>query len=178
MHLSDEEVALLSTLDASLVHNPSSNLKLNCGIAPIASYKERGVRVALGTDGASSNNNLNMVEELHIASLLGRLGGNLSAYEAVSMATIDGARALGLDDRIGTIEVGKEADLIMVNLNKSHLTPLNDPFSALAYSAQASDVDTVLCQGKILMEGRVLTGYDINELIEDTKRCWSGVLSR
>ena len=178
VHLSDEEVALLSTLDASLVHNPSSNLKLNCGIAPIASYRERGVRVALGTDGASSNNNLNMVEELHIASLLGRLGGNLSAYEAVSMATIDGARALGLDDRIGTIEVGKEADLIMVNLNKSHLTPLNDPFSALAYSAQASDVDTVLCQGKILMEGRVLTGYDINELIEDTKRCWSGVLSR
>ncbi len=178
VHLSDEEVAQLSTLDAALVHNPSSNLKLDCGIAPIASYRQQGLTVALGTDGASSNNNLNMVEEMHIASLLGRLGGHLSPYEVLSMATIEGARALDLDDRIGTLEVGKEADVIMVNLARVHLTPRNDLFSALVYSAQASDVDTVLCQGKILMENRVLTGYDVDSLLKDVEARWAAVLSR
>ena len=178
VHLSDEEVSLLSSLDASVVRNPSGNLKLDCGIAPIASYKARGVSVALGTDGASSNNNLNMFEEMHVAALLGRLGGRVSPYEVLSMATIDGARALSLDDRIGTLEVGKEADLIMVNLKQPHLTPHNDLFSALVYSAQASDVSTVLCQGKILMENRILTGYDVDSLLEDTEARWASVLSR
>lgn len=178
VHLTDEEVDLLGNLDCAIVHNPSSNLKLNCGIAPVASYRRRGLTVALGTDGASSNNNLNMVEELHLASLLGRLGSSLSAYEAVSMATIDGARALGLQDRIGTLESGKEADLIMVGLDKAHLTPLNDPISAIAYSAQSSDVDTVICQGKILMENRRLTGYDIDELIATTNARWAAILQR
>ncbi len=178
VHLSDEEVALLSTLDATVVHNPSSNLKLDCGIAPIASYQRRGLSIALGTDGASSNNNLNMFEEMHIASLLGRLGGHLSPYEVLSMATIEGARAFALDDRIGTVEVGKEADLIMVNLARPHLTPLNDPFSALVYSAQASDVSTVLCQGKILMENRILAGFDVDSLLKDVEERWAAVLSR
>jgi len=178
VHLSDEETALLAELDAAVVHNPSSNLKLDCGIAPIASYKERGLSISLGTDGASSNNNLNMFEEMHIAALLGRLGGHLSPYEVLKMATIDGARSLGLEERIGTLEAGKEADLIMINLTRAHLNPHNDPFSLLVYSAQASDVDTVFCQGKILMENRNLVHYDIDALVEDVNARWAAVLSR
>lgn len=176
--LNDDEIAHLAQMDAAIVHNPSSNLKLNCGIAPTSLYLKQGLHLALGTDGASSNNNLNMVEEMHLAALLGRLDGTLSAWEVVKMATIDGARALGLDKKIGSIEEGKEADLIMFDLAKSHLTPLNDPFSSLVYSAQASDISTVLCKGEVLMQDRTLTHIDVETLIEETNRAWKDVLKR
>ncbi len=182
VHLTDEDVALLSSYDATIVHNPSSNLKLSSGIAPIASYLEAGIPVALGTDGASSNNNLNMFEEMHIASLLQRVVDTtkmkLSPYQVLEMATSTGAHALGLGDTIGTLEPGKEADLLLIDLNKSHLTPLNDPFSALVYATQASDVDTVICQGKILMEHRKVLTLDENQTILDVQRSWAEVLER
>ncbi|MGE4453424.1 MAG: amidohydrolase [Sphaerochaeta sp.] len=182
VHLSDEDVALLSSADATIVHNPSSNLKLSSGIAPIASYLDAGIPVALGTDGASSNNNLNMFEEMHIASLLQRVvdtrNQKLSPYQVVKMATSTGAQALGLGDTIGTLEPGKEADLVLIDLNKSHLTPLNDPFSALVYATQASDVDTVICQGKILMEHRKVLTIDEKQTILDVQKSWADILAR
>ncbi len=182
VHLTEEDIKLLKTFDTTIVHNPSSNLKLSSGIAPIASYLNAGISVALGTDGASSNNNLNMFEEMHIASLLGRVvetsGEKTTPYQVLEMATKRGAEALGIGDQIGTLETGKEADLLLIDLKKSHLTPLNDPFSALVYAAQSSDVDTVFCQGKIVMEHRKVCTFDEGQVIEDVQRSWAEVLNR
>jgi 5-methylthioadenosine/S-adenosylhomocysteine deaminase len=182
VHLTDAEVALLADMDATLVHNPSSNCKLSSGIAPIASYLERGVSVGLGTDGASSNNNLNMFEEMHIASLLGRVhtptGTKLNPYQVLSMATVNGAKALGLERRIGMISEGMEADIILLDLKKSHLTPLNDPFSAVVYAAQASDVDTVLCQGKVVMQHRKVLTLDEEQTIKAVNESWDNIQRR
>ncbi len=176
--LSKQDIAYLAESEHAIVHNPSSNLKLNCGIAPVAKYRDAGIRVALGTDGAASNNNLNMVEEMHIAALLGRYQSNLSAYEVLKMATVDGAKALGLEQKIGTLEVGKEADLIMVNTKAAHLTPCNDPFSALVYSAQASDVKTVLCQGQLLLHEGKLLSVDLDAILRAVEKSWSDILAR
>jgi 5-methylthioadenosine/S-adenosylhomocysteine deaminase len=182
VHLTKSEIELLSSLDSSIIHNPSSNCKLASGIAPIREYHEHGINVALGTDGSSSNNNQNMFEEMHISSLLNTVSsgtlGKLSPYNILEMATINGAKAFGIDSSIGTLEVGKEADLILIDTRKSHLTPLNDPFSALVFSTQASDVDTVFCQGNLVMENRKVIGLDIEKTITETNDCWQDVLRR
>ncbi len=181
VHLTESDIALISSLDMTIVHNPSSNLKLGSGIAPIASYIKGGIPIALGTDGASSNNNLNMFEEMHIASLLGRVSGQttkLKPYQVLEMATKNGAMAMGLQEKIGTLEVGKEADLILIDLQKSHLTPLNDPFSALVYATQASDVATVICQGNILMENHAMKTLNENQILRDVNDTWANVLQR
>ncbi len=182
VHLTDDEIASLVRHDAGVVHNPTSNCKLASGIAPVAKMREAGLKLALGTDGASSNNNLNLFEEMHVASLLSTVstGDTLSLppYDAMRMATIGGAEVLGLDSAIGTLEQGKEADLILVETRKSHLTPLNNPFSALVFAAQASDVDTVFCKGKLLMQGRKLTTVDEAEAMRTTNACWKDILAR
>ncbi|ADY13766.1 amidohydrolase [Sphaerochaeta globosa] len=182
VHLTDTEVELLKGLDSTIVHNPSSNCKLSSGIAPISTYFQKGISVALGTDGASSNNNLNMFEEMHVASLLGKVykptGYTLHPYEVLSMATVNGAKALGLEKKIGQLKAGMEADILLVNTHASHLTPLNDPFSALVYATQASDVDTLLCQGRILMEGRKVMTIDEDQVIKDAQKSWAEVQQR
>jgi 5-methylthioadenosine/S-adenosylhomocysteine deaminase len=102
----------------------------------------------------------------------------LTPYDTVRMATAGGAEVLGLDDRIGTLEAGKDADLILVDTKKSHMTPLNNPFSALVFSAQASDVDTVFCQGRLLMQNRRLTTIEETEAMRKTELCWKDILTR
>ncbi len=182
VHFTDSEMQHMKGLDASVVHNPSSNCKLSSGIAPISTYVENGLNVALGTDGASSNNNLNMVEEMHVASLLGKVhtptNYKLHPYEVLQMATCNGAKALGLGHKIGQLKQGMEADILLVNIQKSHLTPLNDPISALVYATQASDVDTLLCQGKILMENRRVTAFDHDRVIRDVQKSWADIQQR
>lgn len=182
VHLTDEELIILKDLDATIVHNPSSNTKLSSGLAPISKFLEHGVQVALGTDGASSNNNLNMFEEMHIASLIGRVytptNTKLTPYQVLSMATTNGAKALGLEARIGRLEAGMEADILLLDLKKSHLTPLNDPFSALVYAAQASDVDTLFCQGRMLMQKRKILTLREEDVLKDANSCWAEVLAR
>ncbi|MFA6783574.1 MAG: amidohydrolase [Sphaerochaeta sp.] len=182
VHLTESDVALLKTLDASVVHNPSSNCKLASGVAPIGKYFRAGINVALGTDGSSSNNNLNMFEEMHVASLLSTAFSgdisNLKPYQILEMATINGAKALGLEHQIGTLEVGKEADLLLLDLHKAHLTPLNDPFSALVYSAQASDVHSVFCQGQLVMDNRKVLGFDYDTTLDETNASWKEILKR
>jgi 5-methylthioadenosine/S-adenosylhomocysteine deaminase len=138
-----------------VVHCPSSNLKLGSGIAPIPTYIEKGINVALGTDGCASNNNLDMVEEMRLAALLHK-GVNhnptlIPAREALKMATLNGAKALGLDDKIGSIEVGKLADLLLININNTFMQPIYDYYSAIVYSMNSSCIDTVLANGKPLM---------------------------
>lgn len=182
VHLSPSEIELMKGLNSSVVHNPSSNCKLASGVAPISAFLKNSINVAIGCDGSSSNNNQNLFEEMHIASLLssvfsGHLG-NIKPFDILKMATINGAKALGLDKKIGTLEVGKEADILLLDLNKAHLTPLNDPFSALVYAAQASDVDTLFCQGKMVMEKRKVLGLDQARIQRDVNSSWEAIQKR
>ena len=135
----------------SLVHCPSSNMKLGSGFARIPRAMELGVNVALGTDGCASNDNLDMFEEMHLASLLHKGVAHdptaLSPWDVIEMATINGARALGLEDRIGSIEVGKDADLCVIDLRAPHLTPCLDVASLVVHSMHASDVTATLLKG-------------------------------
>jgi len=164
VHLNDEDIQILAESKVSAVHNPSSNLKLASGFAPVEKMLKAGVNVALGTDGASSNNNLNMFEEMHLASIIHKAVNydavSVPAEDVIKMATINGARALGVDDELGSLEVGKKADIILIDLNKPHLVPLNNPLSAICYSAQGSDVHTVIVDGKVLMENDELKTSD------------------
>lgn len=168
VHLDDDEIKLLKKYKVSPVHNPSSNLKLGSGIARIPEMLKAGLNVCLGTDGAASNNNLDMMEEMHIASLLHK-GVSfdpvcVSADETIKMATANGARALGFDDT-GVLKAGMKADVIIIDTNKVHLRPLYNPQAAAVYSAQGSDVDTVIVNGKLLMKGRELLTIDEEKLL-------------
>lgn len=182
VHLTEEELRLVARKGMSVVHNPSSNAKLASGTLSLARCKELGVNVALGTDGASSNNNLDMLEEMHVAALIATTENGrpskVSAYDIISMATINGARALGVDDRLGSLEEGKDADLILIDTNSANLTPLNDPFSAVVYSASSENIDTVICKGEILMEGRQLATLDERKICRDARRVWEDLRSR
>ncbi len=153
--VSDEDLDIMAEKGASMVHNPTSNLKLGSGIAPVAAALQKGVNVCIGTDGTASNNNLNMFEEMHIASIL-QQGANLDplavrAAQALDMGTINGAKALHRPDT-GSLEVGKKADIVAIDLDKPHLQPNVDSVALLVYSAQASDVCMTMVDGRVLYE--------------------------
>ncbi|MEG2811700.1 MAG: amidohydrolase [Clostridium sp.] len=177
VHLTEEDIDILKKHNVSVAYNPGSNLKLGNGFAPICSMIDKGVNVALGTDGASSNNNQNMFEEMNLASIVNKsVTGDTTkvpAMKAIEMATINGARALGIEDRVGSIEVGKNADIILVDMEKPHLYPQLDAASSMVYSAQGSDVSDVLVDGNILMENYKLTTIDFKEVKENILRLTS-----
>jgi 5-methylthioadenosine/S-adenosylhomocysteine deaminase len=164
VHLSDSDIDILKKKKVKVVHNPTSNLKLGSGIAPVPSMLEDGILVALGTDGASSNNNLNMFEEINLAALLHKgvhMNSELvNAEQAVCMATINSSEAIGFGGVTGCIKEGMKADMIILDTDKPHLCPLNNPVSAVAYAAQASDVETVIVDGNILMDNKELKTID------------------
>ena len=162
IHVNDDEIAILRRTNTNVVHCPSSNLKLGSGIAPVKRMMEEGISISLGADGAACNNRLDMFTEMRTAALLQKaLYGPevFPAKRALRMATIDGALALGLGDEIGSLEVGKRADVIVVRIDSLHSTPRPpDLASAIIYSAQSSDVETVIIDGKLVMrEGRLMT---------------------
>ncbi|HET6315836.1 MAG TPA: amidohydrolase family protein [Chloroflexota bacterium] len=166
----NDDVDVLATGGASVVHCPSCNLKLASGVAPIATYLENGVNVALGADGAASNNRLDGWEELRLAGLLARFRDGalaVSAADLFEVATLGGARALGLDADIGSIEPGKYADLAILDLRRAHAFGPDDVFTQLVYSARASDVRTVLVGGKVVVSDGVLTAFDEADAIAD-----------
>ncbi len=176
VQVTDEDIAILKGKKVSVVTNPASNMKLGNGFAPIGKMVEMGVNVCLGTDGAASNNSLNMFHELSLLPLIhkgtGRTPQCISAKEGFRIATINGARALGLEKEIGSIEVGKKADLAILDLNTPSLTPRNNLIAGLSYSANGSEVETVIIDGKIVMEDRKVLTMDeelvykkINEII-------------
>ena len=160
VHLDDDEIDLLRETGTNVVHCPSSNLKLGSGIAPIKRLLNEGICVSLGADGAACNNRLDMFTEMRTAALLQKaLHGPevLPAKRALRMATIDGARALGQEKEIGSLEVGKRADLSIIQVNRLHTTPdPRDMLSSLVYSAEPSDVQTVIVDGRVLMRDRQL----------------------
>ena len=168
VHLSSNEIAILKTSGTNVVHCPSSNLKLGSGIAPIAKLLEEGISVSLGADGAACNNRLDMFTEMRTAALLQKaLHGPevLPASRALRLATIDGARALGLDSEIGSLEVGKRADVAVVRLDRLHTTPVKDVVSALVYSTEVNDVDTVIIDGRLVMRDAKLLTINEDETI-------------
>lgn len=164
VHVSKEDMEILHRYKVSAAHNPTSNLKLGSGIAPVPAMLDAGINIALGTDGAASNNNLNMFEEMHLSALIHKgIGQNpelVTARQALAMATVNGSNAIGFGNDTGVIKPGMKADLILIDTDKPHLSPLNDPYSAVVYSAQGSDVDTVIVDGDILMENRELKTID------------------
>ena len=182
VHLSDKDISILSERKVSAVHNPSSNMKLASGAAPIRKMREAGINIALGTDGASSNNNLSMIKEMNAAALLATISSMTPSaarpYDVLEMATVNGAKALGLEERIGTLEKGKDADIVLINTAEVNMTPLNDPFSAVIFSADRKNIDTVFCRGhKLLEKGKLLT-IDKDEAIRKTKERWEDILRR
>jgi 5-methylthioadenosine/S-adenosylhomocysteine deaminase len=158
IHLDDEEIALLAGQDVKVVHVPESNMKLSSGVAPIQRMMEAGLSIGLGTDGTASNNDLDMFLEMDTAAKLAKVSTMdpvcLKAREVLGMATAGGASVLGLESEIGTLEEGKRADIIVVDLDAPHLQPLYDPYSTLVYSADGSDVKDVIVNGRVLMKDR------------------------
>ena len=168
VHLNVDEIEILKSTSTNVVHCPSSNLKLGSGIAPIAKLLEEGVSVSLGADGAACNNRLDMFTEMRTAALLQKvLHGPevLPAGRVLRMATIDGAKGLGLDADIGSLEVGKRADVSVIRLDRLHSTPVSEVVSALVYSAEADDVESVIIDGEVVMKERSLMTLDESEII-------------
>jgi len=169
VHLSDSEVAAFAESGVNIAHCPRSNLKLASGIAPITRYRDAGVNVAIGTDGAASNNTLDMLSEMRMAALLakGTTGdaSALSANQALRMATLNGAQALGLAHEIGSIEAGKWADLACVDLSHINSQPVYDPVSQLVYTARADQVSDVWIAGKHQLDNGRLTQIDTDNLL-------------
>lgn len=172
--LSEEDIALMAKKNVRVAHNPGSNMKLASGIAPVPKLLKAGVCVGLGTDGSSSNNNLDMLEEVHLAALLHKVNTldplAVPAHTALRMGTTEGAIALGVGSVIGKIEAGYQADLTIFDMNQIAWTPRHDLISLLVYAANSSHVDTVMVAGKILMEHRQLTTIDEERVKFETKR--------
>ena len=158
------EIAILKRAGVGVVHNPQSNMKLASGVAPVPKMMAEGVRVGLGTDGAASNNDLSMWEEMDTAAKLHKVFSGdpkvMSAEQAFELATIRGAQALHLEKEIGSIEKGKRADLVLVNRDSLNQIPLYNVYSDLVYATKASDVETVIINGRIVMRDRRLLTLD------------------
>lgn len=172
--LTDEDIALLADAGASIVHCPESNLKLASGFCPVAKCLEAGINVALGTDGAASNNDLDMLGEMRTAALIGKAVAQdakaISAMTALKMATLNGAKALGLDSQIGSLEIGKSADVLAIDLSDLETQPLYNPISQIVYAASRSQVSDVWVAGNQLLKSRHLTTFKMRELKEITDK--------
>jgi len=168
VHLSDDDIQILSETDTKVVFNPESNMKLASGIPKVWEVKKKGITCGIGTDGPASNNNLDLFEEMDTLAKLSKLGAGdpacLSAKDVFRMATIMGAKALGLDNYIGSIEVGKSADIVILDMDSPHLIPSYDPYSTIVYSLRGSDVKDVIVDGKLLVENGKLTMIDWDEI--------------
>ena len=182
VHVSDDEICLLKETGTSVSHNPVSNMMLGDGVAPVVEMLRQGVNVALGTDGAASNHSQDFFDTMKAASLLQKVhhqdAGVIDPYSVLRMATSGGAKALGLDAICGTIEVGKRADLILVDIDTIHNQPVNDIFSQIVHCAKASDVKTVMVNGKILMKDRKLTGHDEKQILANARQANRNLMER
>jgi 5-methylthioadenosine/S-adenosylhomocysteine deaminase len=179
VHLDDGEIECLKENGAKVVHVPESNMKLCSGVARVLDMVKLGMPIGLGTDGCSSNNNLDMLQEMDTAAKLSKVFNldpvALEAETVLRMATTWGASVLGLEDHVGTLEVGKKADIIVVDLHGPNLCPVYDPLSALVYSASGADVKDVIVDGKVLMKDRKFATLDPNETMERVRRISSDI---
>jgi len=169
VHLTTEDIQKMAASGVRIIHNPESNMKLASGVAPVPQMLAHGLTVGLGTDGCASNNNLDMLTEMDMAAKLHKVNTmeptSMDAFTMLRMATSLGAKALGMDDRIGSLEVGKKADVIIVDMDKPHLTPIYSPYSHLVYSARGNDVSHTIINGRLVMEDRALLAMDVDEVM-------------
>lgn len=174
VHVDDNDINILAKNNVNVVNNPSSNLKLANGFAPVYKMMKNGINVCLGTDGPASNNNQDMFEEMHIAAILNKSVESdstvLPAFEVLKMATINGAKTLGIDNLVGTLEVGKKADMIVIDLDKPHMYPRHNFLSALVYSASGSDVATVIVDGKVLYKDYKFIKLNLKEIYKNAEK--------
>ena len=166
----DNDVDTIAKRRATVVHNPESNMKLASGIAPVPKFLAVDISVGLGTDGCASNNNLDLFQEMDFAAKIHKANTLnptvMDARTVLKMATIGGAKAIGFDKKIGSIEIGKEADLIILNTQKPHLIPMYNPVSHIVYAVIGSDVRDVIIAGKLLLKNRKLLALNKEEILE------------
>ncbi len=181
VHLNDQDIATLAKNKVSIVHNPSSNMKLGSGIADIAKMLKQNLNISLGTDSSASNNRLDIMEEMRLAALLikgsTKSPESFSANEAIKMATINGAKALGLESIIGSIEKNKKADLVAIDLNSIENQPIYNPLTTLVYSSSRSDVSYVWIDGEIKLKDKKLVKIDEERIIQLAKK-WQRKLKK
>lgn len=182
VQINDDDLALVEKTGAHVVHCPKSNLKLANGFCPVTQFQARGVNIALGTDSAASNNNLDMVEEMRTAALIAKGITDdscaLKAPEVLAMATINGANALGLGAEIGSLEIGKAADLISINLETLSASPVYDPIAQIVYASHASDITNVWVAGRQLLASGLLTTLDEASILQKTKDWGRKIISK
>jgi 5-methylthioadenosine/S-adenosylhomocysteine deaminase len=168
-----DEIQLLARRKVGISHNPESNMKLASGAAPVLSMRKAGLHVGLGTDGAASNNDLDMFEAMRQAAFLHKLTSEdpraISASVAIEMATIEGARALGLEQEIGSLEPGKRADLLVVSMASARQTPMYDPLSHLVYVTRGDDVRTTIVNGRVVMRNREVLTLNRGEVLAEAR---------
>jgi 5-methylthioadenosine/S-adenosylhomocysteine deaminase len=178
VHVSEDDLGLLAEFDVGVASNPVSNLKLASGVAPVPHMLALGLKVAFGTDGAASNNTLDLLRDAQLASLLYKgISGDptqMQARTVVEMLTIGGARVLGLADRIGTLEAGKRADIVCFALDQPRAMPVYDPYSHLAYAARSSDVCHVVVEGRVVVQDRTVVGMDLGALLDEVRKAAAG----
>ncbi len=169
VHLDSSEIAKMADYGIKVIHNPESNMKLSSGVAPVPQMIQQGLTVGMGTDGSASNNNMDLFTEMDMAAKLHKVKTMdptvMDALTVLKMATIEGARALGLDRSVGSLEKGKKADIIVIDTRKPHLTPMYNPFSHLVYAARGQDVSHTIINGRLVMENRQLLTLDLKEVM-------------
>jgi 5-methylthioadenosine/S-adenosylhomocysteine deaminase len=174
VHMTPADIGILARRGVGVAHNPESNMKLASGIAPVEAMRKAGIRVGVGTDGAASNNDLDMFEAMRQAALLHKLVGGdpraIPAPVALDMATIDGARVLGMDKDIGSLEAGKRADLLVVSMASARQTPMYDPVSHIVYVTRGDDVRTAIVNGKVLMRDRKVLTLDRRAVLAEARQ--------
>jgi 5-methylthioadenosine/S-adenosylhomocysteine deaminase len=179
--LEEDELDIIAACGVKVAHDPESNLKLGTGVAPVPAMLSQGIDVGLGTDGCASNNNLDLFGEMGMCARLHKVFSAeatvLPAEKVVEMATIGGARVLGMADRIGSIAPGKWADIILLDLNKPHLTPLYSPFSQVVYAASGADVSASIIGGRIVMKNRRLLTIDAGSAMTEVRRIAADVVA-
>jgi 5-methylthioadenosine/S-adenosylhomocysteine deaminase len=172
--LDDDDIKIIAKRRSKISHNPQSNMKLASGIAPVPSLINAGVTVGLGTDGCASNNDLDLFREMDTAAKLHKVNlfdpTVMDAKTVLKMATIDGAKAIGLENYVGSLEPGKQADIIIIDTDKPHLVPMYNPVSHLIYTAQGSDVRDVMVAGKILVRNKNLLTLDMEDILDRVTR--------
>lgn len=180
LYLSDKDLDILSKYDVSVVHNPSSNLKLSSGFLDCTRVLNKKINLAMGTDSSASNNNLSMIKEISLTSLVSKYNNpqNLKAYDVLKMATINGAKALGLDDKIGSLEEGKLADIILIDLNNPNHTPQNNLISSLPYSTFDKDVSYVIINGDLVYDDKKFVYLNEEEIIKNAEESFEKLRNR
>jgi 5-methylthioadenosine/S-adenosylhomocysteine deaminase len=173
IYLNNSDISILAENEVKVIHNPESNMKLASGIAPVPDMLTGGLTVGLGTDGCASNNNLDLLSEMDMAAKLHKIATMdptvMNAETVLRMATIEGAKALGMEDIIGSLEKGKKADIIIIDIEKPHLTPMYNPYSHLVYSARGEDVKHSIINGTLVMKDRKVLTVDLDTILSEAR---------